>query len=153
MKIYFSGSIRGGREDVEIYSNLIEYLKKYGEVLTAHVGDKNIKVDGEENGLTDEKIHNRDLEWLVQSDVVVAEVTVPALGVGYEIGRAVEKKKRILCLYRTDKNENDNGNEPQNKNTKKLSAMISGCPEIINAKYTNLEQAKRIIDVFCLNYK
>ena len=32
--------------------------------------------------------------------VVVAEVTQPSLGVGYEIGRAVAMEKPILCLYR-----------------------------------------------------
>ena len=31
---------------------------------------------------------------------IVAEVTQPSLGVGYEIGRAVAMGKRILCLYR-----------------------------------------------------
>lgn len=32
--------------------------------------------------------------------VVVAEVTQPSLGVGYELGRAVDMKKKILCLFR-----------------------------------------------------
>ena len=35
------------------------------------------------------------------SSAIVAEVTQPSLGVGYEIGRAFEKKK-ILCLFRPD---------------------------------------------------
>ncbi|XP_073775739.1 5-hydroxymethyl-dUMP N-hydrolase isoform X1 [Danio rerio] len=34
------------------------------------------------------------------SDVIVAEVTQPSLGVGYELGRAVAMNKRILCLFR-----------------------------------------------------
>ena len=33
---------------------------------------------------------------------LVAEVTQPSLGVGYEIGRAVDLKKNILCLFRPD---------------------------------------------------
>lgn len=32
--------------------------------------------------------------------VVVAEVTQPSLGVGYELGRAVVLNKQILCLFR-----------------------------------------------------
>ena len=37
---------------------------------------------------------------------VVAEVTQPSLGVGYEIGRAVAMGgKSILCLYRTQENK------------------------------------------------
>ena len=50
--------------------------------------------------MPDRYIHDWDLELLEQSDVVVAEVTQPSLGVGYEIGRAVSIKKPILCLYR-----------------------------------------------------
>ena len=38
MKIYFAGSIRGGRHDIEIYKQIIEHLKKHGKVLTEHVG-------------------------------------------------------------------------------------------------------------------
>ena len=38
MKIYFAGSIRGGRDDAEIYSQIIEFLQGYGQVLTEHVG-------------------------------------------------------------------------------------------------------------------
>ena len=34
--------------------------------------------------------------------VLVAEVTQPSLGVGYELGRAVAMKKRILCLFRPE---------------------------------------------------
>lgn len=38
MKIYFCGSIRGGRQDADIYMKIIDQLKSYGEVLTEHVG-------------------------------------------------------------------------------------------------------------------
>ena len=34
--------------------------------------------------------------------VLVAEVTQPSLGVGYEIGRAVAMNKRTLCLFRPE---------------------------------------------------
>ncbi|MDD2778487.1 MAG: nucleoside 2-deoxyribosyltransferase [Methanocellales archaeon] len=134
MKIYFAGSIRGGREDAELYLQIIEHLKKYGEVLTEHVGDKNLALLGED-GVEDDYIHNRDLGWFLQSNVVVAEVTTPSLGVGYEIGRAVENQKRVLCLYR-----------PQYG--KRLSAMIAGSPDVTNAEYKTLDDAKKIIDDF-----
>ncbi len=134
MKIYFAGSIRGGRNDADLYSKMIDHLKKYGEVLTEHVGNKSLKLQGED-GLTDGYIHDRDLEWILDSDVLVAEVSTASLGVGYEIGRAVENNKRVLCLYR-----------PQEG--KILSAMISGSPNIINNEYKNLDEAKKIIDNF-----
>ena len=37
-RIYFCGSIRGGRDDRHLYIKLIDHLKKYGTVLTEHIG-------------------------------------------------------------------------------------------------------------------
>lgn len=36
-EIYFAASIRGGRDDVALYSELIKHLGKYGKVLTEHL--------------------------------------------------------------------------------------------------------------------
>ena len=46
LKIYFCGSIRGGRQDGEIYAKLIEYLKKHGQVLSENVGHSNVLETG-----------------------------------------------------------------------------------------------------------
>ena len=132
MRIYFAGSIRGGRDDVELYIDIIEYLKNFGEVLTEHIGNQTISSDGE-NNMSDLDIHDRDMNWLLDSDIIVAEVTNPSLGVGYEIGRAIENNKKIICLYRKN-----------NKN--RLSAMIAGAEKIININYSNLNDFKLLID-------
>ncbi|MEQ2282024.1 2'-deoxynucleoside 5'-phosphate N-hydrolase 1 [Ameca splendens] len=118
MKIYFCGSIRGGRSDLQLYQRIVHELHRYGSVLTEHVGSAELSDTGEE-GRTggDRDIHDRDVDWLQQSDVVVAEVTQPSLGVGYELGRAVDmKKKKMLCLFR-----------PSSGRT--LSAMIRGAAD------------------------
>lgn len=134
MKIYFAGSIRGGRDDASLYTKLIKHLKKYGEVLTEHVGDKKLSQLGED-GDNDKKIHDRDLEWLKSSDVVVADVSIPSLGVGYEIAKAAQHNKKILCLYRK-------------QDGKRLSGMISGCPDAFIEEYETEDEAKEIIDKF-----
>ncbi len=134
MKIYFAGSIRGGREDAKLYQEIIEHLKNFGEVLTEHIGNLNLSHIGND-GPTDEFIHNRDMEWLVSSDVVVAEVTTVSMGVGYEIGRATEMDKKVLCLFRPKKNTN-------------LSAMIAGCPDVTLIKYSNSQEAKSELNKF-----
>lgn len=134
MKIYFAGSIRGGRKDVELYKQIIDYLRRYGEVLTEHIGNKNLAVLGEDR-LSDAQIHQRDLGWVLESRAMVAEVTTPSLGVGYEIGRAVENDIPILCLHRPRKQ-------------KRLSAMIAGCPDVVNKQYGNLREAEKAIDEF-----
>ena len=87
MKIYFAGSIRGGRQDAKKYFELIDFLSTQAEVLTEHVGSSELGARGED-ALPDLEIHRRDLEWLESCDAVVAEVTTPSLGGGYEIGIA-----------------------------------------------------------------
>lgn len=44
--IYFAGSIRAGRTDVDIYAQIVKLLKKYGTVLTEHVADSRIDENG-----------------------------------------------------------------------------------------------------------
>ena len=131
MKIYFAGSIRGGRGDAALYLQIIEYLKSFGEVLTEHIGDPNLSSIGDD-GSSDKYIHDRDLEWLQTSDVLIAEVTTVSMGVGYEIGRAVESGKKILCLFRPDSGNN-------------LSAMIAGCADLELVNYKTLNEAKSAI--------
>lgn len=133
MKIYFAGSIRGGRNDFESYMELIRHIQKHGKVLTEHVGYDD--VEESERKLTDKEIHDRDLEWLEQADCVIAEVTQPSLGVGYEIALAAEKGKKILCLFRE-------------RDEKRLSAMISGCGKLRAEIYKTIEEAKEKIDNF-----
>ena len=128
MRIYFAGSIRGGREDAGLYLQIIEYLQTFGEVLTEHVGNPLLSSAGDD-GPNDRYIHDRDLEWLQSSDVLVAEVTTVSMGVGYEIGRAVESDKPVLCLFRTS-------------SVKNLSAMIAGSPDLKLVNYRTIEEAK-----------
>lgn len=135
MKIYFAGSIRGGRTDKEVYSEIITYLKRYGQVLTEHVGDQKLTNLGEE-GITGEEICKRDIQWIEEADVFIAEISTPSLGVGYEIAKAEELGKRILCLCR----------KPENG--KKISAMIKGNKNLILKEYTNLKEVFQHIDDF-----
>lgn len=139
MKIYFAGSIRGGRDDKELYEQIINHLKKHGPVLTEHIGDQTLSALGED-GPSDLYIYNRDMQWLRECDVVIAEVTTASLGVGYEIASAESLNKKILCLFRKQDN-------------KVLSAMISGSPNITNKTYTDFEQAIKIIDEYISNLK
>lgn len=139
MKIYFAGSIRGGRNDASLYREIIDFLRSFGEVLTEHIGDLNLTEIGDD-GPDDRFIHDRDLEWLLSSDVLVAEVTQVSMGVGYEIGRAVESGKKVLCLFRPCEN-------------RKLSAMIAGCSKIDLVRYQSFSEAKTIItDYFKRNF-
>lgn len=130
MKIYFSGSIRGGRQDAELYRQLIDELKSNGIVLTEHIGAETI-----EHEKSDRDIHDEDMGWLRESDVLIAEVTTPSLGVGYEIGRAIEMAKPVLCLFRVKENS-------------RLSAMINGSPAVESIQYNTIQEAKEYLANF-----
>lgn len=126
MPIYFAGSIRAGRDDVPVYAELITRLKDIAPVLTEHVGDYGLSLTGQTH-LSDRFIHDRDLEWLRASQVVVAEVTHASLGVGYEIATAVAQSIPVIALYRGE--------------TSNLSAMIAGSPGVRLIPYTGLDDA------------
>jgi len=134
LRIYFAGSIRGGREDAAVYSAMIAFLRTFGEVLTEHVGNLELTEKGDD-GPNDRFIHDRDMEWLQCCDLVVAEVTQPSLGVGYELGCAAAWNKPTLCLFR-------------NNSQGTLSAMIAGSSSFETATYSGLEEAQQHMSIF-----
>ncbi|MEC7800428.1 MAG: nucleoside 2-deoxyribosyltransferase [Verrucomicrobiota bacterium] len=135
MKIYFAASIRGGRKDQEKYYDLINFISTKAEVLTEHVGSESLQDLGESK-LTDIEIYQRDMEWLESADAVIAEVTTPSLGVGYELGVAEKLNKPIFCLF-------DQRNQEQC-----LSAMMAGNSKFKNFSYQSIDQAKQKIAEF-----
>ena len=133
MKIYFAGAIRGGREDVALYLEIVKLLRAYGAVLTEHVAAPDLSVLGESND--DRWIHDRDLAWLSDADCLVAEVTTPSLGVGFEIAKATEWGKRTLCLYRPGAG-------------RALSALIAGSDRVTVREYQSAADLEAILDQF-----
>ena len=121
-KLYFAGSIRGGREDAALYRRIIQELGKYGDVLTEHVGDRTLTEAGQSN-LSDRDIHDRDVSWIRSADVMIAETTQPSLGVGYEIAVAARHHIPIIALFRP-------------AGGRKLSAMIAGCQDVDVINYS-----------------
>lgn len=136
-KVYFAGSIRGGRDNVDDYFQIITYLKNSFIVLTEHIGDKNLNANGEINK-TPEYIYNRDKSWINEADFIIAEVSNPSLGVGYEIGYAESLKKPILCLYK-------------NKEDVRVSFMVLGNSYLNLYGYSSLNEAYQIINNFIEN--
>jgi nucleoside 2-deoxyribosyltransferase len=134
MKIYFAGSIRGGRDDWKLYFEIINLLRGYGEVLTEHIGEESLSTLGEKD-LDDKAIHDRDIAWLREADVLVAEVTTTSLGVGYEIGKATEWKKPVLCLYRPAEG-------------RLLSGMLRGSRDVRVCEYQTVAELKKVFDEF-----
>jgi 2'-deoxynucleoside 5'-phosphate N-hydrolase len=125
--IYFSGSISGGREDVETYRTIVDALQTAGHrVFAGMVTATHIGAGGED--LTAAEIFARDIGWIEEvaraGGVLVAEVSRPSTGVGYEIAFARHRLDMpVICLYRP-------------AFTRRCSGMIAGDRAIRLIEYT-----------------
>jgi nucleoside 2-deoxyribosyltransferase len=113
MNIYFACSITGGREFESVYQVITKALVEDNhEVPTAHLAETGITAM--EGAIAPLEVYSRDTNWVRESDVLIAEVSVPSHGVGYEIAFALGLGKPVLALYQEGR---------------KLSKMISGNPD------------------------
>jgi len=127
MNIYFACSITGGRELESTYQEIVKALLDDGhEIPTSYLAQAESMEN--ERQLTPEFVYERDTKWIRECDVLVAEVSVPSHGVGYEIGYALNLNKPVLCLYQSGR---------------KVTKMISGNSDknLTLIKYTDIEEA------------
>ena len=100
MNIYFACSITGGRVFESAYQEFTRILLEDGhEVPTAHLAESNVMAL--EKVVEPRKVYERDVAWIRACDALIAEVSAPSHGVGYEIGYALEQGKPVLCLAQT----------------------------------------------------
>jgi nucleoside 2-deoxyribosyltransferase len=113
MNIYFACSITGGREFESVYQVITKTLVEDNhEVPTAHLAETG--VTAREAVIDPFQVYSRDINWIRASDALIAELSVPSHGVGYEIGFALGLGKPVLALYAEGR---------------KISKMISGNPD------------------------
>ena len=125
MKIYLSGSIYGGTQKIETYKILIKELEKYGEVMNKQVADENTIAN--EAYQKDEEIFKNLENKLYEADIIFAEVSIPSLGVGYELGFADKIGKKIIAIYDCNYVE-------------KVSTMIRGNKRIKLISYKDIKE-------------
>jgi len=126
MNIYFSCSITGGRQDQGVYQALVRALLADGhEVPTAHLSSSDVM--DLEAVIDPREVYARDTAWVLGCDVMVAEVSTPSHGVGYEIALALGAGKPVICCWRQGK---------------PVSKMITGnsSPSLKLATYTEAEE-------------
>jgi nucleoside 2-deoxyribosyltransferase len=134
MNIYFACSITGGREFESVYQAIVSALLEEGhEVPTAHLAESG--VTALEAVIDPQEVYTRDVTWIRACDALIAEVSAPSHGVGYEIGFALGIGKPVLALF---------------QGGRKVSKMISGNPDANLAvrAYRSPEEAIRIVDEF-----
>jgi hypothetical protein len=109
MKIYCAGPIRGDRSYAQSFQEIVLLVHKLGHIALTELAPQ----PEEEPVRSDEMIYRRDMGWLDQARALVAEVSAPSLGVGYEIAYALHIRKiPVLCL--------------RHGGSRSLSAMLSG---------------------------
>lgn len=125
MNIYFACSITGGRELESFYQQFVAALEADGHVIpTSHLAQAEAMAG--ERMLTPRDVYERDVKWIRECDVLIAEVGVPSHGVGYEIGYALNEGKPVLCLAQEGR---------------RVSKMITGNSNLEMRTYSTFEEA------------
>ncbi len=134
MKVYFACSISGGRKDEKAYQYLVGVMIGMGiDVPTAHIAETGIEeIDDQKEPLD---IYQRDVDWIQESDILVAEISTPSHGVGYEIGYALDLDIPVLCLF---------------KQGVVVTKMITGNPHPLLSvmAYEDLQHAEKILNSY-----
>ena len=137
MNVYFACSITGGRQDELIYQKLVAALQQDGhQVPTALLASPDVMPL--EGVVSPKDVYARDVRWITDCDFLLAEVSTPSHGVGYEIGYALSLGKSVLCLYRKGR---------------KVSKMILGNPhpKLTIHTYETPEQALHLLYTYLEN--
>jgi nucleoside 2-deoxyribosyltransferase len=127
MNIYFACSITGGREFEPVYQEIVAALSADGHIIpTSHLVQSEVMEN--ERILSPRDVYERDVNWMDNCDVLIAEVSVPSHGVGYEIGYALNIGKPVLCIHQKER---------------RVSKMITGNPTqaLTVRAYSNNEEA------------
>ncbi len=134
MNIYFACPVIGARDDEAVYRAIVDMLIADGhEVPTAIIAQP--EVVAMEKSANPGEIYTISIERIQRCDVVIAEVSNPSLGVGYEIAYALDLKKPVFCCYRLGKS---------------VSKMITGnCdPRIMVHSYQDIPEAIGLVRAF-----
>lgn len=134
-KVYFGCSISAGRDHAHVYGDIVAYIKAAGaEVISEMFADQELKpeVGMKKNPA---KVWKRDVGWVQKADALIAEVTQPSLGVGYEIAIAEQNGIPVLALFYTGYD-------------RWLSPMITGNPYIHVFKYDSIKETEKVISKF-----
>ncbi len=136
MDIYFACSITGGRQDEAVYQAIVAYLLEAGHAVpTAHLAQP--EVMALEAVVDPAQVYERDIEWIEACDALIAEVSTPSHGVGYEIAYALGIGKPVLCCYRRGT---------------AVSKLILGnsSPSLVLGPYRTIQEAVEIVADFLL---
>ena len=102
MKIYFGFTVAGDRSTVDTARRIVTLLEDLGhEVLTRHLVSDDAWAS--DRLLAPQDVYRRDMAWLQQCDIFIAEVSGSSFGLGFEAGYLLgSTSKRVVLFYRRD---------------------------------------------------
>ncbi len=109
MIVYCAGAIKGDSSFQESYLDIINIVKN-----ERHSALSELNPDFKPAfPLNEKQVFQRDIKWIEKSSVMIAEISGPSLGVGFEIAYALYTREiPVLALYDAE--------------VEKVSAMITG---------------------------
>ena len=138
MKVYFGFTVAGSRSSVEAAKKIVGILESMGhEVLTSHL----LREDAwqADRRLPPQEVFARDMRWLGQCDLFIAEVSGSSFGLGFETGYLLgaTPKKTILFYERAGET--------------KISLLIVGNthPNCILVPYSRLDELEELVRAGC----
>ena len=134
MKIYFGFTVAGDRSAIDTARKVVRLLEDLGhEVLTRHLVDDNAwEAD---RRISAQDVYRRDMAWLEQCELFIAEVSGSSFGLGFETGYLLgATNKRVILLYRRELEQ-------------KVSLLISGNSHVncTLMPYATMEEAEKFI--------
>lgn len=136
MIVYCAGAIKGDTTYQNNYIKMIRFIESMNHMPLAELNGKfNASIP-----LSDYQIYTRDIKWIEGSVLMIAEISGPSLGVGFEIAYAIfQKGIPVLALVSSE--------------VEKISAMITRCnSELLTLKrYQNIEDMQNIISNYIKN--
>ena len=134
MKIYLGFTVAGNRSSVEAAQKILAVIQSMGhEVLTSHLVQEDAwDVD---RRVAPQQIFERDMKWLAECDLFIAEVSGSSFGLGFETGYLLgaTAKKTILFYERGAEH--------------RISVLITGNthPNCILVPYSRLDELEDLV--------
>ncbi len=139
MKIYFGFTMAGDRSAIEAAKRIVQLLEAAGHaVLTRHLVEEGAREA--DRLITPKEVFSRDMKWLEECDLFVAEVSGSSFGLGFETGYLLgSSTKKTLLFYRRDM-------------AARISLLITGNshPNCTLLPYSDVQEVEKFItNEFC----
>ena len=102
MKIYFGFTVAGDRSSIDAARRIVALLQQKGhEVLTRHLVHEDAWP--QDRIIPPQQVYQRDMRWLEQCDLFLAEVSGSSFGLGFEAGYLLGgSAKKVILFYRRE---------------------------------------------------